>query len=89
MTTPTLNDISKPAPNRRARRDAKSNKSRRYERFVQDPDHDIVQGAEAIARVINASMKFVYEHADELGLTKIGTRLFGSRKKLLEKVGGA
>ena len=62
-------------------------RGRRYERFVQDPDHDIVQGAEAIAGVINASIKFVYEHQEELGLTKVGTRLFGSRKKLLEKVG--
>ncbi len=61
----------------------------RYEPFVQDPNHDIVQGAGAIARVINCSLKFVYEHQAELGLTKVGTRLFGSRKKLLEKVGGA
>jgi hypothetical protein len=66
-----------------------SHRKRIYERFVQDPDHDIVQGAEAIARVINASVKFVYEHQTELGLTKVGTRLFGSRRKLLEKVGGA
>jgi hypothetical protein len=62
---------------------------RRKRTFVQDPDHDIVQGAEAIAEVINASKKFVYDHKVELGLTQIGTRLFGSRKKLLEKVGGA
>jgi len=48
-----------------------------------------VQGAEAIAAVINASMKIVYEHQEELGLTKVGTRLFGSRTKLLAKVGGA
>ena len=58
MTTPILNDISKPIPNRRARRAAKSNKRRPYEKFVQDPDHDIVQGAEAIARVINAIAAF-------------------------------
>ena len=48
--------------NRRGRRPAKS---RKYEPFVQDPDHDIVQGAEAIAAVINASMKFVYEHQED------------------------
>jgi hypothetical protein len=75
-------------PNRRSRRAAKS-KKRIYKPFVPNPDHDIVVGAPAISALLNVSPKWVYDNQRQLGLTKVGQLLFGIRKKLLEKVGGA